>query len=374
MRKLAYKSLHIYGNGMKNIERAAVEEMDGLVESLRKENEMPIPMHDRLITFSTNLTSQLLIGRTFEPNDPMLKKLLRMTKCIFTGLSYADDPIVSMPWLRFFYDTEALKLLKEGCQIRDELVREQLEYHAQTLDPDNPRDILDDILIQCQDEKFLREGDFNGVPDDHIFVMFSDIFLASIDTTALISRWAILFLLHHPEYQDKAYQELVDLGHEINSADMMSQELPYLRAIISETYRTAALTQLFMPHKTSVETSVGGQTIPKDTTVFFNMLSIHHDPRYWENPDDFNPERWIDSKTGSVISEKKMSYSPFSMGSRGCLGEKMGRMDVFLCISKLLLNFKMVPDENDPPPSYKLGTAELNRAPVTDFKVIFKSR
>ena len=115
-----------------------------------------------------------------------------------------------------------------------------------------------------------------------------------------------------------------------------------------------------------------GQKIPKGTTVFFNMLSIHHDPRHWENPDDFNPERWIDS--GSVISEKNLSFSPFSMGSRGCLGEKMGRMDVFLCVSKLLLNFKMVPDENDPPPSYKLGTADLNRAPKTDFKVIFKSR
>ena len=54
MRKLAYKSLHIYGNGMKNIEKAAVKELDGLVESLRKENEMPIPMHDRLSKYKSH--------------------------------------------------------------------------------------------------------------------------------------------------------------------------------------------------------------------------------------------------------------------------------------------------------------------------------
>ena len=75
----------------------------------------------------------MLIGRTFEASDPMLKKLLRMVECIFTGLSYADDPIVSMPWIRFFYETKALKLLNEGCKIRDDVVKEQLEYHAQTL-------------------------------------------------------------------------------------------------------------------------------------------------------------------------------------------------------------------------------------------------
>ena len=117
-----------------------------------------------------------------------------------------------------------------------------------------------------------------------------------------------------------------------------------------------------------------GKKIPKGTTVFFNMVSIHFDPRYWEDPKTFNPKRWIDPETGSMKSEKNSSYLPFSAGARMCLGEKMGRMDVFLCMAKLLLNFQMVPDESYPLPDYRKGTADLNRAPINDFKVIFKAR
>ncbi|XP_066930886.1 steroid 17-alpha-hydroxylase/17,20 lyase-like [Clytia hemisphaerica] len=374
IRKLAYKSMHFYGNGLKRIENVALKQCDLLVEKLKQENELPVPMHQRLINYAANISCHLLIGKTFEPEDQLFQNILRSVMLIFQGVSQASDLIVFMPWLRHFFHTKPYKMLLEGCAIRDKIVKEQLEYHAQTLDPNNTRDILDELLVQCQDQEFLKEGDFKEFPIEEIFVMFSDLLLASIDTTALVLHWAILFLTHHPEYQDKVYEELRNLNHEITSKDMGSPSLPYLHTVIMETYRLSALTQLMIPHKAIVDTTIQGQKIPKNTTVFFNMLNIHQDARHWKDPKIFNPDRWIDSKTGEVKSEKNQSYLPFSMGSRACVGEKMGRMDVFLCISKLLLNFKMVPDENDPLPSYNKGTAALNRAPIKDFKVIFKSR
>ena len=65
------------------------------------------------------------------------------------------------------------------------------------------------------------------------------------------------------------------------------------------------------PHSVTSEVQLGGYTLPKDTIVIFNLQSVHHDPKYWTQPEDFNPERWL-GPDGKLL--KKEAFIPFSVG------------------------------------------------------------
>ena len=71
---------------------------------------------------------------------------------IFTGLG-AGEPLSFLPWLRFFPDSDNIKLLKEGVRHRDEHIQREFDEHRRTLDPNNIRDITDNLLRLSQNEE-----------------------------------------------------------------------------------------------------------------------------------------------------------------------------------------------------------------------------
>lgn len=160
--------------------------------------------------------------------------------------------------------------------------------------------------------------------------------LAGTDTSAVALEWAMSNLLNHPNVLKKAKAELdSQIGQErlIDEPDIA--KLPYLQNIMSETLRLYPAAPLLVPHRTSDECTIGGYNVPRDTIVLINAWAIHRDPRLWDDPTSFKPERFdnIEVKDGH-------KFMPFGMGRRACPGASMAHRMVNLALGSLIQCFE----------------------------------
>ena len=118
-----------------------------------------------------------------------------------------------------------------------------------------------------------------------------DLFVAGYETTLTTLQWGILFLLHNPEVQIKVQEEMDNLIGTSRSPKYDDRaEMHYTMATISEIQRCADIVPFSVLHQTMNDVSYGGYHIPSGTQVLPNLYGVHHDPKYWSDPEKFNPQ------------------------------------------------------------------------------------
>ncbi|XP_040996837.1 cytochrome P450 81C13-like [Juglans microcarpa x Juglans regia] len=165
-----------------------------------------------------------------------------------------------------------------------------------------------------------------------VLVMFT----AGTDTTATTMEWAMSLLLNHPEVLQKVKAEIVNqVGHGrlLNDSDL--DKLPYLRSVVNETLRLYPPTPLLLPHCSAEDCSVGGYTVPKGTTLLANAWAVHRDPKQWEEPNNFKPERF----EGFNGEREGFRFIPFGIGRRVCPGAGMAQRVILLALGGLIQCF-----------------------------------
>ncbi|CAN7044979.1 unnamed protein product [Brassica rapa subsp. trilocularis] len=158
--------------------------------------------------------------------------------------------------------------------------------------------------------------------------------LAGTDTSAATLEWAMSNLLNHPEVLKKAKTEIdeqIGLDRLIEEQDIV--KLPYLQSIVSETLRLYPVVPMLLPHMASKDCMVAGYDVPRKTILLVNVWAIHRDPKMWEEPEKFKPERF--EKEGE--DKKLMS---FGMGRRACPGLGLGQRLVTLALGSLVQCFE----------------------------------
>jgi coumaroylquinate(coumaroylshikimate) 3'-monooxygenase len=146
--------------------------------------------------------------------------------------------------------------------------------------------------------------------------------MAGTDTTATTTEWAIAELLKHPQFAQKVQEELDDVvGFErvVDESDI--PQLKYLQAIVKETFRLHPPTPLLLPHENIEGREVGGYYIPPKTLLYVNVWAIHRDSSIYENPFEFNPERFVGSNID--LKGKDFQLLPFGSGRRVCPGVRI---------------------------------------------------
>ena len=138
-------------------------------------------------------------------------------------------------------------------------------------------------------------------------------------------------LLNHPDALNKAREEIdihVGQGRLMEESDL--SKLGYLQNVFSETHRLCPAAPLLLPHMTSSHCQVGGFDIPKGTMLLINAWAIHRDPKAWDNPTSFKPERFN--------SEENNNYKlfPFGLGMRACPGSGLANKVMGLTLGLLI--------------------------------------
>jgi cytochrome P450 len=162
------------------------------------------------------------------------------------------------------------------------------------------------------------------------------LFLAGHETTALTLSWTWYLLGRNPAAAAKLHEELDGVlgGREPDVAHL--EKLPYLNAVISEVLRMYP--PAYIMARTSIAPfSIGGYEFPSGSTIMVSQWVMHRDPRYYEDPDTFRPERWLDGLADRLPAG---AYFPFGDGPRRCIGQGFALLESALVIASLAQRFR----------------------------------
>ena len=186
------------------------------------------------------------------------------------------------------------------------------------------------MLLQAQDDDGTRMSD--AQLRDEVMTLF----LAGHETTALALSWSWYLLASHPEAEQKFHAELDDvLGGRTPAVSDMSN-LKYTEMIAKEAMR------LYPPayavgREAIEETEIGGFRVPKGTQLFAFQWVTHRDPRYFDDPAAFKPERWTSENSEPL---PKYAYFPFGGGPRQCIGNYFAMMEIVLLLATIGQRFR----------------------------------
>jgi len=179
---------------------------------------------------------------------------------------------------------------------------------------------------------------------------------AGFITTASLLSWILYSLVTYTGNQERLLQELVD--HDVKSDTKwtpdLANDLPFLGILIKETQRRH--NPSYQPGRTALADVIipGGYRIPAESVMIVAIHHIHNNPKVWDDPAKFDPDRW---NTDKVKNRHKTAYVPFAAGPRMCIGFNFALEEVRVIISMLIYRYQFERVGNDPieyDPSFQL--------------------
>ncbi|XP_064458381.1 cytochrome P450 4c3-like [Ornithodoros turicata] len=219
------------------------------------------------------------------------------------------------------------------------VMRKKLAEYESSGGENNKTNSFIDILLRMFKEGNLQEVDVI----DEIVASY----VGGYEATSLSMTYALHLLGSHPEVQRKVHEELDsvfgdDRERPVTKED--AKELRYLECVIKEAMR------LFPPLPSfardfRADTNIGGHTIPKGTVGLVLLYFLHRNPKVYERPTEFIPERFLDAS----IKYHPFSFLPFAGGQRNCIGQAYARAEERIVLAQILRNFHVfteVPTED----------------------------
>ena len=161
--------------------------------------------------------------------------------------------------------------------------------------------------------------------------------VAGLDTVNIAVNWAVRILLQRPDVVEKIRAEadtvLLENGISTQSYDRM----PYTKGVILETLRLYPPFPLLIVKQTVEEMEIGSSIVPPKSWLCLLAYSIHRDPRWFEKPEIFQPERWYDQH----VARDRSTFLAFGTGTHRCLGWELGLMEATLIVAMLLNRFNL---------------------------------
>lgn len=198
--------------------------------------------------------------------------------------------------------------------------------------PEDRGDLLS-MLLLARDE----EHDDGRMSDRQVRDEAMTLFVAGHETTANALAWTWLVLARHPDIERRLHEEIDSvLGARDPEPDDVVR-LPYTRRVLTESMRCYPPAWA-MGRRAIADINIGGYPVRQGTIVLASQYILHHDARFFPNPQTFDPDRWLPERQAN---RPKYAYFPFGSGNRVCIGESFAWTEGILVLATLARTWRI---------------------------------
>ncbi|XP_010508469.1 PREDICTED: cytochrome P450 705A5-like [Camelina sativa] len=220
----------------------------------------------------------------------------------------------------------------------DELLERILREYEEKLDGHQGTELMDALLEAYQDENAEYK-----ITRNHIKSFVADLLFAGTDTTAQTTQWTMAEIINNPNILERLREEIdtvVGKTRLIQERDL--PKLPYLQAVVKEVLRLHPPGSFFarVPQEGC---RIGEFYVPEETSLIVNVYAVMRDPDFWEDPNEFKPERFLTSSRSGKEDERRekaLKYIPFGGGRRGCPGENLAYIILGSVVGMMVQGFE----------------------------------
>uniref|UniRef100_A0A6N2MD93 Cytochrome P450 n=1 Tax=Salix viminalis TaxID=40686 RepID=A0A6N2MD93_SALVM len=290
--------------------------------------------------YANGVLCRVALGRDFsgggEYDRHGFQKMLDDYQALLGGFSLGDY----FPSMEFVHSLTGMKSKLVHFRRFDQFFDEVITEHRNSKGKQEEKKDLVDILLDIQKDgllKFLSPWITLKLSSWSVKILL-DMFAAGTDTTFIILDWAMTELIMNPNAMEKAQDEVRGVVGDrkvVQESDL--PRLNYMKAVIKEIFRLHPPSPVLLPRESLEDVIIDGYNIPAKTRIYVNVWGMGRDPELWENPETFEPERFI----GSGIDFKGQDFEliPFGAGRRSCPAITFGTAAIEIALAQLLHSF-----------------------------------
>ncbi|XP_068304975.1 cytochrome P450 71A9-like [Pyrus communis] len=309
------------------------EEVRLMLESIAH-SKGPVNISELTLFLANNVLCRSAFGKSMMMDEiakSRIPELLEETRALLGRFCASDF----LPWISWLNNFNGLDQKLEKCfKGLDNLYDRVIEEHLDPKRLKTEHEDLVDVLLRVQNDP----NQTIALSNDQIKGVLTDMFIAGTDTSTATLVWTMTELIRNPRILRKAQDEVREVlkgKRKVEESDL--SELVYLKLVLKESFRLHPPAPLLVPRETFESCTIEGYEIPANTMVFVHAKMIGNDPKCWENPKEFLPERFIDSSVD--YKGNHFELLPFGTGRRGCPGINFGVKLIELALANLLYCF-----------------------------------
>ncbi len=210
----------------------------------------------------------------------------------------------------------------------DAIIKEIVEERIKS---DTKQNDLLDMLLETR-----YEDTGEGMSTQQLIDEIKIIFIAGHETSANAMTFTLHLLGNHPDIQQKVFEELIDIQSQTDDVVEQLQKMTYTNAVINESMR------LYPPawitdRENIADDELLGYHIKEKTLIGVSFYELHRNPKYWKNPEQFDPERFL----GEQKKESYKYFYPFGAGPRMCIGLGFAMYEMSLTLSYVIKRYRV---------------------------------